>query len=156
MKKTENDFRKLKGLLMYTIRIIGVFLFVSFCLISCNYEIKAEYKFIGKFKYEIINDSLFLDTFLAPDSYGYLIGDLEIQGIKIYGIEKNKKSKVDYIISLNHPIISVLKSSNITRNEGMEHMKKKPIEIRKNVNVATNDIYIYELKEKNKYRLLLP
>ena len=124
--------------------------------VSCNIQSSAEYKFIGKFNYQITNDSLFSNTYLSLESLGYLIGDLNIQGIKINGIENLKKDNSDFIISLNYPISEVLNNSDLIQNEGMEHIKKKPLEIRKDQNRKTNDVYIYKLSEKGKYRLLLP
>lgn len=124
--------------------------------VSCNIQSSAEYQFIGKFNYQITNDSLFSNTYLSPESFGYLIGDLNIQGIKINGIENLKKDNSDFIISLNYPISEVLNNSDLIQNEGMEHIKKKPLEIRKDLSRKTNDVYIYKLSEKGKYRLLLP
>ena len=124
--------------------------------VSCNIQSSAEYKFIGKFNYQITNDSLFSNTDLSPESYGYLIGDLNIQGIKINGIENLKKDTSDFIICLNYPISEVLNNSDLIQNEGMEHIKKKPLEIRKDLSRKTNYVYIYKLSEKEKYRLLLP
>lgn len=124
--------------------------------VSCNIQSSAEYKFIGKFNYQITNDSLFSNTYLSPESFGYLIGDLNIQGIKINGIENLKKDNSDFIISLNYPISEVLNNSDLIQNEGMEHIKKRPLEIRKDLSRKTNDVYIYKLSEKGKYRLLLP
>ncbi len=124
--------------------------------VGCNIQSSAEYKFIGKFNYQITNDSLFSNTYLSPESFGYLIGDLNIQGIKINGIENLKKDNSDFIISLNYPINEVLNNSDLIQNEGMEHIKKKPLEIRKDLSRKTNDVYIYKLSEKGKYRLLLP
>ena len=124
--------------------------------VGCNNQSNAEYKFIGKFNYQITNDSLFSNTYLSPESFGYLIGDLNIQGIKINGIENLKKDNSDFIICLNHPISEVLNNSDLIQNEGMEHIKKKPLEIRKDLSRKTNNIYIYKLSEKGKYRLLLP
>lgn len=124
--------------------------------VSCNIQSSAEYKFIGKFNYQITNDSLFSNTYLSPESFGYLIGDLNIQGIKINGIENLKKDTSDFIISLNYPISEVLNNSDLIKNEGMEHIKKKPLEIRKDLSKKTNNVYIYKLSEKGKYRLILP
>jgi hypothetical protein len=124
---------------------------------SCNIQPSTKYKFIGKFNYQITNDSLFSNTYLSPESFGYLIGDLNIQGIKINGIENLKKDNSDFIISINYPISEVLNNSELIQNEGMEHIKKKPLEIRKDLKSRkTNDVYIYKLSEKGKYRLLLP
>ena len=124
--------------------------------VSCNIQSSAEYKFIGKFNYQITNDSLFSNTYLSPESFGYLIGDLNIQGIKINGIENLKKDNSDFIISLNYPISEILNNSDLIQNEGMEHIKKKRLEIRKDLSRKTNDVYIYKLSEKGKYRPLLP
>ena len=124
--------------------------------VSCNTKSSAEYKFIGKFNYQITNDSLFSNTCLSPESFGYSIGDLNNQGIKINGIGNLKKDTSDFIISLNYPISEILNNSDLIKNEGMEHIKKKPLEIRKDLSKKTNNVYIYKLSEKGKYRLLLP
>ena len=124
--------------------------------VGCKNQSKAEYKFIGKFNYQITNDSLFSDTYLSPERFGYIISDLNIPGLKINGIENLKKDNSDFIISLNYPISEVLNNSDLIQNEGMEHIKKKPLEIRKDLKSRkTNNVYIYKLSEKGKYRLLL-
>lgn len=134
------------------LRILSLLTFVS-----CNIQSSAEYKFIGKFNYQITNDSLFSNTYLSPESLGYVIGDLNVQGLKINGIENLKKDNSDFIISLNYPISEVLNNSYLIQSEGMEHIKKKPLEIRKDLKSRkTNNVYIYKLSEKGKYRLLLP
>lgn len=128
-----------------------------FTFFGCNNQSNAEYKFVGKFNYQITNDSLFSNTYLSPESFGYVIGDLNIQGLKINGIENLKKDNSDFILSLNYPISEVLNNSDLIQNEGMEHIKKKPLEIRKDLKSRkTNNVYIYKLSEKGKYRLLLP
>jgi hypothetical protein len=128
-----------------------------FAFVGCNNQSSPEYKFIGKFNYQITNDSLFSNTYLSPESLGYVIGDLNVQGLKINGIENLKKDNSDFIISLNYPISEVLNNSYLIQNEGMEHIKKKPLEIRKDLKSRkTNNVYIYKLSEKGKYRLLLP
>ena len=53
------------------------FIIIAFSAISCSNLNQAEYKFVGEYHYEIINDSLFNNTYLTEDSFGYLIGDLE-------------------------------------------------------------------------------
>ena len=65
-----------------------------FAFVGCNNQSSPEYKFIGKFNYQITNDSLFSNTYLSPESLGYVIGDLNVQGLKINGIENLKKENV--------------------------------------------------------------
>ena len=142
MKKSIKLIVTIAGALM----LITLFVIVEF-------DKEAEYSFTGKYSYKIVNDSLFEQTYLF-DSYGYLIGDLNIQGLKIYNVDSLVQNK-DYIISLNYPIVKVFKSSELTRSEGLNTVKE-PLEIVIDKTSFTNDIYIYKLKEENKYRLILP
>ncbi len=109
----------------------------------------VNYKFIGKYKYEIINDSLFENTYLHG-SFGYVIGNLSIPGVEIVKIE-NLNKQADYIISLNHPIKTV--------NEKLIDCNDKtkiPVEVVQDINTKSNDLYIYKLDVKGKYKLQTP
>jgi hypothetical protein len=123
--------------------------------IGCSNFKGVKYEYVGKFKYSITNDSLFSNTYLYYDSYGYLIGDLQIQGIKIHDI-KSLNIKSDYIISLGHPVRAVYSESKKIYGEGNIKTKKIPIDILIDTTMSTNDIYLYKLFSKDKYRLLLP
>lgn len=119
---------------------------------SCINSNQADYKFIGQYEYEITNDSLFNNTYLTEDSYRYVIGDLEVQGLKIKNIDKLDKTQ-DYIISINNPLEAVYTDSKRINDEGIK-TKLKPLDIIKNKKIKTKTIYIYQLEQKNKYRLL--
>ncbi len=96
----------------------------------------------------------FKKTFLSG-SFGYVIGDLNIQGLSIKGIENLEDNK-NYIIVLNHPIDRIYSNSRIIRSEAQERIKRKPLEIILNKNKTSNHVYIYKLDKKNHYRVLLP
>lgn len=121
---------------------------------SCSKLNQAEYKFVGEYQYEIVNDSLFNNTYLTEDSFGYLIGDLEIPGVKIRDIEHLDKTK-DYIISKDNPIKAAYTNSRKIDSEGSYKTKLKPLDVIKDSIKKTKKIYIYELKSKGKYRLLV-
>ncbi len=139
---------------MRTLKLILTFFIFS--MISCSSEKEAEYDFVGKYEYKIVDQKLLSETYLAADSYGYVIGDLNIQGLEILNTQNIENKDSDFIVSLDYPIISVLESSKAIDGESMDHMKKKPLEIRRNINENSKQIYIYRLKEKDKFRLLLP
>lgn len=129
-------------------------IFISIIFFSCFNTQEANYNYIGKFEYEIINDSLFENTYLY-ESFGFLIGDLEVQGLKIDNIEM-LSSDIDYILSLNHPLKNVYTKSKTIRSEGQEHLTKKPLDIIQDKSISSNHVFLYELEYKGKYRLLLP
>jgi hypothetical protein len=127
---------------------------IAISVTSCSKLNQAEYKFVGEYQYEIVNDSLFNNTYLTEDSFGYLIGDLEIPGLKIRDIEHLDNTK-DYIISKDNPIKAAYKNSKKNDSEGSYKTKLKPLDVIKDSTKKTNKIYIYELKSKGKYRLLV-
>ncbi|MEM7659972.1 MAG: hypothetical protein AAF399_27920 [Bacteroidota bacterium] len=43
---------------------------------------EAHYIYMGKYDYEVVDETLFSQTYLS-ESYGFLIGDLSIQGLQI-------------------------------------------------------------------------
>lgn len=137
-------------------RLIALVIMVI-CM-SCKSNYKVNYKYIGSYKYEIFDDSLFKDnSYLSPDSYGYVIGDLDFNssGIKLLNIN-NLNPNDEYILTMNHPIEKILMDSDLIKGEGQEHIKKIPLDIRLNQSINSDSIYIYKLKPKGKYRLLLP
>ena len=127
---------------------------IEISVTSCSKLNQAEYKFVGEYQYEIVNDSLFNNTYLTEDSFGYLIGDLEIPGVKIRDIEHLDKTK-DYIISKDNPIKAAYTNSRKIDSEGGYKTKLKPLDVIKDSIKKTKKIYIYELKSKGKYRLLV-
>ena len=127
---------------------------IEITVTSCSKLNQAEYKFVGEYQYEIVNDSLFNNTYLTEDSFGYLIGDLEIPGVKIRDIEHLDKTK-DYIISKDNPIKAAYTNSRKIDSEGSYKTKLKPLDVIKDSIKKTKKIYIYELKSKGKYRLLV-
>ncbi len=134
------------------------FLFLITLLFIVGYYYKvhrqADFGMIGKFEYKIIDIELFNKTFLTSDSYGYLITDSAIQGLEITNFDF-KNNNTDLIIS-TRPIRSVYINSKRVANES-ENTAKKPVEIIKDS--KKNDeqyVYIYYLKPKDRYRLLLP
>lgn len=127
---------------------------IAISVTSCSKLNQAEYKFVGEYQYEIVNDSLFNNTYLTEDSFGYLIGDLEIPGVKIRDIEHLDKTK-DYIISKDNPIKAAYTNSRKIDSEGSYKTKLKPLDVIKDSIKKTKKIYIYELKSKGKYRLLV-
>lgn len=131
-------------------------LFVLFVAItsSCSSQ-QANYSFVGKYPYKITDKILFSNTYLSEDSYGFLIGDLEIQGIEIQNINKLNLED-DYIIIMNHPILTAYTDSDLIDGEVAESTSKKPLDITKDLSITSNDVYIYKLIPKGKYRLLMP
>ena len=126
---------------------------IEISVTSCSKLNQAEYKFVGEYQYEIVNDSLFNNTYLTEDSLGYVIGDLEVPGLKIKNIENLDKTQ-DYIISINSPIKAAYTNSKKIDGECYE-TKLKPLDVIKDTVTKTKKIYIYELKSKGKYRLLV-
>lgn len=124
---------------------------VNFLIFSCDK--KADYKYIGEFDYVIENQSDFERTYLH-DSFGYVIGDLDIIGLRITGIEDLPNDK-DYVVVYNHPAETILTNSKRIREEGL-NMKRKPIEVVVNKSIKKEKVYIYQLDKKDAYRLLLP
>lgn len=53
---------------------------------------------------------------MSENSYGFLIGNLPIQGIEIRNAEPVMKNQ-DYIFSLKHPIKAVYVNSKYVRSE---------------------------------------
>jgi len=108
---------------------------------------KVNYEFVGKYEFEIINDSLFKSTYLH-ESFGYVIGDINIPGIRIKGRE-NLDTGTDYIISLWHPLKSV-------HREEDGFYGKVPVIAEQTLEIETQHLYIYDLNGVNEYRLQLP
>jgi hypothetical protein len=130
---------------------IILLIMVNFLIFSCDK--KADYKYIGEFDYVIENQSDFERTYLH-DSFGYVIGDLDIIGLRITGIEDLPNDK-DYVVVYNHPAETILTNSKRIREEGL-NMKRKPIEVVVNKSIKKEKVYIYQLDKKDAYRLLLP
>lgn len=124
---------------------------ISFLLFSCNKY--ADYKCVGEFDYVIENQSSFQNTYLY-NSYGYVIGDLNIPGLKIIGI-KNLSESREYVITFNYPVKSMMTRSDKIRGEGL-NMNKKPLEVILRETDKKEKVFIYQLDKKGVYRLLLP
>lgn len=124
---------------------------LNFLLFSCDK--KADYTYIGEFDYVIENQSDFEKTYLCS-RYGYLVGDLDILGLKIQGVE-NLPDDTDYVVVYNHPAETILTNSKKIRGEGF-NMKRKPIDVVVNKSIKKEKVYIYQLDKKDSYRLLLP
>lgn len=129
-----------------------VYLVLLFVLTSCSTELHTKYK--GAYEYVITNQSDFERTYLH-ESFGYVVGDLDIIGLKINGIDDLDKKK-DYIVVMNHPIVKALTNSESIRNESGGNGKLKPIEVIVNRSIKTKHVYIYELDRQEYYRLLTP
>lgn len=123
----------------------------NFLLFSCDK--KADYKYIGEFDYVIENQSDFERTYLY-DSFGYVIGDLDIIGLRIIGVEDLPDDK-DYVVTYNYPATTILTNSKKIRGEGF-NMAKKPIDVLLDKNAKKEKVFIYQLDKKDRYRLLLP
>lgn len=115
---------------------------------ACLTDTRIEYEFVGKYEYEIVDESQFEGTFLF-ESYGYVIGDVDIVGLKIEGADNLNKS-TDYLISFEYPVARIYESL-----DGVAY-PKTPIEASQELDKKTSHVYIYDLKIKNKYRLRLP
>lgn len=129
-----------------------LYLIISpFLFLSCKNE--AKYNYIGEFNYTIVNNYDFKSTYLH-DSFGYLIGDLNIPGLKLEGVEE-LKNDVDYLISYQYPVKKVLTKSKNISGEGLK-LSKKPIEAILDKTQKFDKIFIYSLEKKDFYRLLQP
>jgi len=132
--------------------ILGIsFLLLSFLIFYFfNKEKKVETEFVGEYNFKIFNDSLFKNSYFH-ESFGYVISDNDLKSVGI-SILSNKLNKRDeYIFVINHPIRNV-----IEYDDGIDYVKKTPIKVELDSTKAVNKIYVYKLKDQNKYRLMLP
>lgn len=128
----------------FLLLILLIFYFV-------NKEKKVETEFVGEYNFKIFNDSLFKNSYFH-ESFGYVISDHDLKSVGISILSNNKLSKTDeYIFVINHPIKNI-----IEYDDGIDYVKKTPIKIEVDSTKTTKNIYIYRLKDKNKYRLILP
>jgi len=128
----------------FLLLILLIFYFV-------NKEKKVETEFVGEYNFKIFNDSLFKNSYFH-ESFGYVISDNDLKSVGISILSNNKLSKTDeYIFVINHPIKNI-----IEYDDGIDYVKKTPIKIEVDSTKTTKNIYIYRLKDKNKYRLILP
>lgn len=134
--------------------IVGIGISVYTCATYFDQK-EAEYEFVGKYTYVIKNDSLLNATVLSPDSYGFAIGSLTIQGLEIESTTDLDKA-ADYIISMNYPVKAAFIESKAISGEAMEHTSRKPLDIVQDKGRFENKIFLYRLKARGKYRLLLP
>lgn len=122
-------------------------------LTACSKQ--AKYRFAAKVPYTIYDQKKFENTYLF-ESFGYLIGDPHIPGVK-FNDALALSPENDYIFALHKPVEAVYTNSYAVRNEGSVPSKKDAVEIVLNDNeIDSGYIYIYELKPKGKYRLLMP
>ncbi len=132
--------------------ILGIsFLLLTFLIFYFfNKEKKVETEFVGEYNFKIFNDSLFKNSYFH-ESFGYVISDNDLESVGI-SILSNKLNKTDeYIFVINHPIRNV-----IEYDDGIDYVKKTPIKVELDSTKAANKIYVYRLKDQNKYRLMLP
>lgn len=125
-----------------------------FIMFFCSCDKKANYKFIGEFEYEITNQTDFENTYLY-DSYGYVVGDKIIPGIKINESNKLLDNSKNYVIVYNHPAKTILIDSKNIRGEGIKSIEK-PIEVIVDKSNKKTKLFIYELDNSYSYRLLRP
>ncbi|WP_029294468.1 hypothetical protein [Chryseobacterium hispalense] len=133
--------------------ILGVsFLLLIFLIFYVvNKEKKVETEFVGEYNYKIFNDSLFKNSYFH-ESFGYIISDYDLKSIGINILSNNKLNKTDeYIFVINHPI-----KKAVEYDDGIDYVKKTPIKIELDSTKTTKKIYVYRLKDKDKYRLILP
>ncbi|WP_445957682.1 hypothetical protein [Yeosuana sp.] len=128
------------------------FLILALLLVSCNIELNTDFK--GAFKYEITNQLDYEKTYLH-ESFGYIVGDLDILGLNIIGIDDLDKNK-DYIVVMNYPILKAYVNSKRIRDESQKHIKLKPVDVVVDKTKKTKHVYIYALDKKDYYRLLVP
>ncbi|WP_080778608.1 hypothetical protein [Chryseobacterium phocaeense] len=134
-----------------------IILGISFLLLTLlifyfvNKEKKVETEFVGEYNYKVFNDSLFKNSYFH-ESFGYVISDYDLKNIGISVLSNNKlNAKDEYIFVINYPIKKV-----IEYDDGLDYVKKTPIKVELDSTKNTNKIYIYRLKNQNKYRLILP
>lgn len=130
------------------ISILSIILFLFYFV---NREKRVDTEFIGEYNFKILNDSLFKSSYFH-ESFGYVISDYDLKNIGISILSNTKLSKTDeYIFVINHPIKKVVES-----NDGIDYVKKTPIKVEIDSTKTANKIYVYRLKNQNKYRLILP
>jgi hypothetical protein len=142
----------IKNEIQMTSKVICFMLVVCILSSSCNTE--ADYKYIGQFTFEITNDSLFEQTVLSK-GYECSIGGVHVQGIVFNGLPELDEH-VDYIVSMYSPVENVYNNSYHVRNEAAGQRSKHPLEILKDTSIRTENMYLYSLRPKGKYRHLLP
>ncbi|WP_241285617.1 hypothetical protein [Chryseobacterium arthrosphaerae] len=130
------------------ISLLSIILFLFYFL---NKEKRVDTEFVGEYNYKIFNDSLFKNSYFH-ESFGYVISDYDLKSIGIDLKEKDKLNKKDeYIFSMSFPIKKV-----VEYDDGIDYAKKIPIKVEFDSTKATNKIYVYRLKDQNKYRFILP
>ena len=131
-----------------TFSILAIILFAS-----CSKNEKIKYSFIGEFDYRIIDSTKFNQTVLTSDSFGYAIGDLNVQGLEIKAPKNILENKADqYIISLNSDI------NNAELNYECNCYPKNyyPLEITKNKLKKNNKVFIYKIEDEREFKHVLP
>ncbi|CAM3158395.1 hypothetical protein DRF59_12730 [Chryseobacterium flavum] len=116
-----------------------------------NKEKKVETEFVGECNFKIFNDSLFKKSYFH-ESFGYIISDYDLKNIGIDVKGNNELNKKDeYIFTMSFPM-----KKAVEYDDGIDYVKKTPIKIELDSTKSTNKIYVYRLKNQNKYRLILP
>ncbi|MCY0979421.1 hypothetical protein PGH12_04670 [Chryseobacterium wangxinyae] len=134
--------------------ILGIsFLLIIFLLFYfINKEKKVDTEFVGEYNFKIFNDSLYKQSHL-DGKLGYIISyEPRLKKIGIDLEAKDELNKKDeYIFTMSFPIKNV-----IEYDDGIDYVKKTPIKVELDSTKAANKIYVYRLKDQNKYRLMLP
>ena len=134
-----------------TILGISFLLVILLIFFFVNREKKVETEFVGEYNFKIFNDSLFKNSYFH-ESFGYVISDYDLKSIGVNVLSKNRLNKTDeYIFVNNHPI-----KKAVEYDDGIDYVEKTPIKLELDSTKATNKMYIYRLKDQNKYRLMLP
>ncbi|REC60619.1 hypothetical protein DRF65_20380 [Chryseobacterium pennae] len=130
---------------------ISILSIILFLIYFVNREKRVDTEFMGEYNFKIFNDSLFKSSYFH-ESFGYIISDYDLKNIGISILSNTKLSKTDeYIFVINHPIKKV-----VEYDDGIDYVKKTPIKVEIDSTKTTNKIYVYRLKNQNKYRLILP
>lgn len=124
---------------------------ISLLFYFVNKKSKVEIQFVDEYNFKIFNDTLFKNSYLY-DSYGYIISDSNLESIGVEILSNNKLNKgEDYIFTIYHPIKDIVEI-----DDGTNHKNKTPLKVTLDSLKTTKKIYVYQLKAKNKYRLMLP
>lgn len=124
---------------------------ISLLFYFLNKKSKVEIQFVDECNFKIFNDTLFKNSYLY-DSYGYIISDSKLESIGIEISSNNKLNKEDdYIFTIYHPIKDIEEI-----DDGINHKNKIALKVTLDSLKTTKKIYVYQLKQKNRYRLMLP
>nr|WP_314543828.1 hypothetical protein [uncultured Empedobacter sp.] len=122
-------------------------------IFACSKNIKVNYSFIGQYNYTISDSVKFNQTVLTSNSFGYSIGDLEVEGLRITAPQILLDDKENqYIISMHSPI------DNLKLNYGCDCYPEDyyPLEVIKSELSYKNMLFIYRINDKREFKHLLP